>query len=135
MVQAVEKYKEKLVKRHVITWFNPATQTLFFFHLGDHGQIGWTTRQDEARIFRSKGETGPALTWLRQFVRPKVEDVKVKESIPVAKAHPGFKAVQNRIARKQGVSPARAGAMLAAGTRRASAGAKKANPRLKRVKG
>ena len=92
-------------------------------------------RLHEARIFRSKGETGPALTWLRQFVRPKVEDVKVKESIPVAKAHPGFKAVQNRIARKQGVSPARAGAMLAAGTRRASAGAKKANPRLKRVKG
>ncbi len=49
--------------------------------------------------------------------------------------HPGFKAVQKSIARKQGVSAARAGAMLAAGTRKASAKAKRANPRLKRVKG
>lgn len=53
----------------------------------------------------------------------------------MAKAHPGFKAVQARIAKKEGVSKGRAGAMLAASTRRASAGAKKANPNLKRVKG
>jgi hypothetical protein len=51
------------------------------------------------------------------------------------KAHPGFKAVQSKIAKQQGVSKKRAGAMLAASTRRASAKAKKANPRLKRVKG
>lgn len=51
------------------------------------------------------------------------------------KAHPGFKAVQAKIAKKQGVSMERAGAILAAGTRRASAKAKRANPRLKRVKG
>jgi hypothetical protein len=51
------------------------------------------------------------------------------------KAHPGFKAVQAKIAAREGVSKERAGAMLAAGTRRASAAAKKANPRLKRVKG
>jgi hypothetical protein len=49
--------------------------------------------------------------------------------------HPGFKAVQSKIAAKEGVSKARAGAMLAASTRRASAGAKKKNPHLKRVKG
>ena len=49
------------------------------------------------------------------------------------KAHPGFQAVQAKIAKKQGVSKERAGAMLAAGTRRASAAAKKANPRLKKV--
>lgn len=53
----------------------------------------------------------------------------------MAKAHPGFKAVQSKIAAKQGVSKERAGAMLAAGTRGASKAAKKANPRLKRVKG
>jgi hypothetical protein len=53
----------------------------------------------------------------------------------VAAKHPGFKAVQSKIARQRGVSPARAGAMLAAGTRRASPAAKRANPRLKRVKG
>jgi hypothetical protein len=51
------------------------------------------------------------------------------------KAHPGFKSVQSSIARKQGVSAERAGAILAAGTRKASAGAKRKNPRLKRVKG
>jgi hypothetical protein len=51
------------------------------------------------------------------------------------KAHPGFKSVQGSIAKREGVSKERAGAMLAAATRRAGAKAKKANPRLKRVKG
>jgi hypothetical protein len=51
------------------------------------------------------------------------------------KKHPGFKAVQLKIAAKQGVSKKAAGAILAAATRKASPAAKKANPRLKRVKG
>lgn len=50
-------------------------------------------------------------------------------------AHPGFKAVQAQIAAKEGISSDRAGAILAASSRNASAAAKKANPRLKRVKG
>jgi len=50
------------------------------------------------------------------------------------KKHPGFKAVQSSIARKEGVSKNAAGVMLAAASRRASKSAKKANPRLKRVK-
>jgi hypothetical protein len=50
------------------------------------------------------------------------------------KSHPGFKSVQNSIARKQGVSKAAAGAILANSSRNASKAAKKANPRLKRVK-
>ena len=49
--------------------------------------------------------------------------------------HPGFKAVQAEIARKQGISPTRAGAILAAGARKAVRSAVKANPRLKRVRG
>lgn len=49
--------------------------------------------------------------------------------------HPGFKKAQASIAKKQGISKDRAGAILAAGARKASAAAKKANPRLKRVKG
>lgn len=53
----------------------------------------------------------------------------------MAKAHPGFKSVAAGIAAKQGVSQARANAMLAAGTRRAGAAARRANPRLARVKG
>lgn len=52
-----------------------------------------------------------------------------------AKAHPGFKAVQRKIAAKEGVGMDRAGAILAAASRGASPAAKRANPRLKRVKG
>jgi hypothetical protein len=51
------------------------------------------------------------------------------------KAHPGFKAVQKKIAAKQGVGMERAGAILAAGARKASVKAVKANPRLAKVKG
>lgn len=50
-------------------------------------------------------------------------------------AHPGFQAVQSKIAAKSGVSRERAGAILAASTRNASTAAHKANPRLNRVKG
>lgn len=53
----------------------------------------------------------------------------------MSKAHPGFKAVQAKIAQKEGVSPKAAGAILAAGTRKASPAAKKRNPALKKVKG
>lgn len=52
----------------------------------------------------------------------------------MATKHPGFKAVQKQIARKEGVSMKAAGAILASASRNASASAKRANPRLKRVK-
>jgi hypothetical protein len=52
----------------------------------------------------------------------------------MAKKHPGFKAVQSKIAKKEGVSEKRAGAILAASTRGTSKAAKKANPALKKVK-
>ena len=48
--------------------------------------------------------------------------------------HPGFKAVQKSIARKEGVSMKAAGAILASATRKSSPAAKRANPRLRRVK-
>ena len=48
--------------------------------------------------------------------------------------HPGFKAVQSKI-EGEGYSAKSAGAILASKTRGASAKAKKANPRLKRVRG
>lgn len=47
----------------------------------------------------------------------------------------GFKAAQKSIAKKQGVSMERAGAILASGARKASKKAIKANPNLKKVKG
>jgi hypothetical protein len=47
----------------------------------------------------------------------------------------GFKNVANKIAKKQGISKKAAGAILASSTRKASAAAKRKNPRLKRVKG
>ena len=53
----------------------------------------------------------------------------------MAKAHPGFKAVQKSIASKEGVSKKAAGAILANATRHASKAAHKANPHLNRVKG
>ena len=51
------------------------------------------------------------------------------------KKHPGFKAVQSSIAKKQGISKKAAGAILAASSRKASPAAKRANPNLKKVKG
>ena len=51
------------------------------------------------------------------------------------KAHPGFAKVAAGIAKKQGISKERAGAILAAGARKASKAAVKANPRLKKVSG
>ena len=49
--------------------------------------------------------------------------------------HPGFKAVQKQIARKEGVSMKQAGAILASATRKSSPAAKRANPRLSKVRG
>ncbi len=51
----------------------------------------------------------------------------------MVKKHPGFKAVQSKIA-GEGYSKKAAGAILASATRKASPAAKKANPALKRVK-
>lgn len=53
----------------------------------------------------------------------------------MAEKHPGFKKAQASIAKKEGVSSERAGAILAAGARKASAKAVKANPKLKKVSG
>jgi len=53
----------------------------------------------------------------------------------VKKAHPGFKAVASSIAKKQGISKQSASAILAAGARKASKAAVKANPRLKKISG
>ena len=52
-----------------------------------------------------------------------------------SKAHPGFKAVQAKIAKKSGVSMEAAGAILASVSRKASPAAKAKNPALKRVAG
>jgi hypothetical protein len=53
----------------------------------------------------------------------------------MAKKHLGFKKAQSQIAKRSGVSEERAGAILAASSRGASAAAKRKNPRLKKVKG
>lgn len=50
------------------------------------------------------------------------------------KKHPGFKGAQKEIASKEGLSMKAAGRILGKKTREASPAAKKANPRLKRVK-
>jgi hypothetical protein len=53
----------------------------------------------------------------------------------MAKKHPGFKAVQAKIAAKEGVSKKSAGAILASASRNASPAAKRKNPALKKVHG
>lgn len=47
----------------------------------------------------------------------------------------GFAAAQKQITKRQGIGMARAGAILAAGARKASPAAMKANPNLKKVRG
>lgn len=49
--------------------------------------------------------------------------------------HPGFAAVADKIANKEGYSKKKASAILAASSRNASRSAHKKNPRLSRVKG
>ena len=51
------------------------------------------------------------------------------------KKHPGFDKASSKIAKKEGVSQEAADRILAASSRGASKGAKKANPKLKKVKG
>lgn len=51
----------------------------------------------------------------------------------MSKKHPGFKKVEKKI-EKEGYSKKSAGAILANTTRNASKKAKKANPKLKKVK-
>jgi hypothetical protein len=58
-----------------------------------------------------------------------------KKKRPAARKGMGFKAAQSQIAAKQGISNARAGAILAASSRKASPAAKKRNPNLLKVSG
>jgi hypothetical protein len=51
----------------------------------------------------------------------------------VSKKHPGFKAVEKKVAKEPGIK--NPGAVVAAAARNASPAAKRANPNLKRVKG
>ena len=52
-----------------------------------------------------------------------------------SKKHPGFKAVQRQIAKREGIPMKNAGAILAEASRNASPAAKRKNPGLNRVKG
>lgn len=52
-----------------------------------------------------------------------------------AKKGMGFKAASKSVQKKEGVSKESADKIIAAGARKASAKAKKANPNLKKVKG
>lgn len=58
-----------------------------------------------------------------------------EDNMAATKKHPGFKAVQNKIAKKQGIPMERAGAILASAARKASPAAKRKNPMLGHVKG
>lgn len=51
----------------------------------------------------------------------------------MSKKHPGFDKASASIAKKEGISPSAADAILANAARKASPAAKKANPNLKNV--
>jgi len=59
----------------------------------------------------------------------------IKRRLAPVKKGMGFSAAQSNIAKRQGISQERAGAILAASTRNASKAAHRANPNLNKVKG
>lgn len=69
------------------------------------------------------------MTYFSRLSDSRLQALKGKHSA----AHPGFDAVAARIAEQEGVPLDRAKAILASQSRSASAGAKKRNPRLRRV--
>jgi hypothetical protein len=125
----MNQFKKGLMKKANAKKINPAT--------GGMDYTSGDTTTNQRLMERKKGGS----TKLAKLAPPydKVTRADVLKGRGVFKsggsAHPGFKAVQSSIAKKQGVSKQAAGAILAASTRNASAAAKRANPRLKRVKG
>lgn len=81
-----------------------------------------------------KGEKYKSASAMKKHEKGEGMTERKKEYGSKAK-HPGFQAVQKSIAKKQGIGMERAGAILAAGARKASKSAVKSNPRLKRVTG
>jgi hypothetical protein len=65
---------------------------------------------------------------------PRVATITTQQYQLVIAKHPGFAVVEKKIAKKEGIPMKNAGAILASSSRGASKAAKKANPRLKRVK-
>jgi hypothetical protein len=63
------------------------------------------------------------------------EPTKKNKTMAKKTSHPGFKAVQKKIASKQGVSMESAGKILASAGRKASAKAKTKNPNLMKISG
>jgi hypothetical protein len=82
-----------------------------------------------------KGESYKSASAMRKHEKTESASMRAKEYGSAKKAHPGFKAVATKIAKKQGISKDRAGAILAASARKASAKAVAANPRLKKISG
>ena len=75
------------------------------------------------------------MIFLHDNGRPKGKSIYNNFKLKImSEAHPGFKAVQSKIAAKEGISKEKAGAILAVSSRKASSKAKKSNPRLLRVK-
>lgn len=86
----------------------------------------------------SEGNVRPTvkgnMKWLRGGQRAKTSMADFKlDDVDESKAHPGFKAVQNKVAKNYGKEAA--GAIVAAASRNASKKAKAKNPKLRKVKG
>ncbi len=101
-----------------------AKQRRMFNARADQGDPEMAKLADEANALVSAGKE-----------KAPVAAKKAAAKKTAAKKGMGFKAAQANIAKKEGVSKDRAGAILASATRKASPAAKKANPNLKKVKG
>lgn len=94
----------------------------------------------QRRYFHAQAEKGkPGMAKLASeadaYAKAGKEKAPVAAKKAASKKGMGFKAAQSQIAKKEGVSKDRAGAILASAARKASPAAKKANPNLKKVKG
>ena len=87
----------------------------------------------EARESRIQEGNGQGVRQEERYEKDGYEEER--QEVKKSAKHPGFKKAQAMIAKKQGIGMERAGAILAAGARKASAKAVKANPRLKKVSG
>lgn len=90
----------------------------------------------QRRYFHAQAEKGkPGMAKLASEADAYAKAGKEKPPVAASKKGMGFKAAAASVAKKEGVSKERANAIIAAGARKASPAAKKANPNLKKVKG
>lgn len=88
-----------------------------YLHVGEHGQLGWTVKLDEATIFKDRAETAWYLAWFKKHkTRIFVHPTYVKETVPYGQSpdrkqsrqdrrHPKARGQQGRRRRAKATRP------------------------------